>query len=90
MTQARLLARGEDDDTAQTQSLLTIETALAKYKVDLMARDAAVFNADRPLYHLGTGAVAQAVRAGHRRRADAMAQRAGEKPALRGHRSTAS
>jgi Phage integrase family len=52
MTQARLLARGEDE-AEQTQSLTTVETALASYKIDLMARSADTYNADRPLYHLG-------------------------------------
>ena len=52
MTQARLLARGEDE-AAQTRSLLTVEQALADYKIDLMSRAASTFNAERPLYHLG-------------------------------------
>jgi integrase len=52
MLQARALARGEDA-AEQTQSLVTVETALADYKIDLMARAADTANADRPLCHLG-------------------------------------
>ena len=53
MTQARLLARGEDDDTEQNQSMVTVEKALGDYKIDLTARAADTYNADRPLHHLG-------------------------------------
>lgn len=53
VTQARLLARGDDEEEQSQSSLTTIATALADYKVDLMARAAHTANADRPLHHLG-------------------------------------
>ena len=53
MIQARMLARGEDEAAKQNLSLVTIESALAGYKIDLMSRAADQYNADRPLHHLG-------------------------------------
>ncbi len=52
MTQARLLARGQDA-AEESKTLATVEDALADYKVDLMARAADTKNADRPRMHLG-------------------------------------
>ena len=49
MTQARLLARGEDE---QSQSLLTIDRALVDYKADLISRGARAYNAKHPRHHL--------------------------------------
>jgi len=53
MTQARSLARG-DDEAEQNQSVLTVEAALGLYKTDLIARHARPYNADWPLFHLGS------------------------------------
>jgi integrase len=60
MTQARKLARGEDE-TAQTQSLLTLDKALTDYGDALKARGARAYNASLPRYHLSDAMLSKPV-----------------------------